>query len=86
MTPQEAIETIKIAIAEIEWDYPMDYAVAFEMAIESLEKQIAKKTKIKDERHTINFMFCCANCNELVGFPQSHCVKCRQTLDWSEVV
>ena len=39
MTPQEAIETIKIAIAEVEWNYPMDYAVAFEMAIEALEKQ-----------------------------------------------
>lgn len=39
MTPQEAIQTIKIAIAEIEWDYPMDYAIAFEEAIEALEKQ-----------------------------------------------
>ena len=38
MTPQEAIETIKIAIAEVEWNYPLDYAVAFEMAIEALEK------------------------------------------------
>ena len=42
MTSQEAIETIKIAIAEIEWDYPMDYAVAFEMAIEALERKIPK--------------------------------------------
>ena len=38
MTPQEAIETIKIAIAEVEWDYPMDYTVAFEEAIKALEK------------------------------------------------
>ena len=37
MTPQEAIETIKIAIAEVEWNYDMNYAVAFEMAIEALE-------------------------------------------------
>ena len=37
MTPQEAIDTIKIAIAEVEWDYPMDYAVAFEEAIKALE-------------------------------------------------
>ena len=36
MKPQEAIETIKIAIAEVEWEYPMDYAVAFETAIEAL--------------------------------------------------
>ena len=38
MTPQEAIETIKIAIAEVEWDYPMDYTVAFEAAIDALQK------------------------------------------------
>ena len=38
MTPEEAIETIKIAIAEVEWNYPMDYAVAFEEAIKALEK------------------------------------------------
>ena len=36
MTNKEAIETIKIAIAEVEWNYPMDYAVAFETAIEAL--------------------------------------------------
>ena len=36
MKPQEAIETIKIALAEVEWEYPMDYAAAFETAIEAL--------------------------------------------------
>ena len=36
MTNKEAIETIKIAITEVEWNYPMDYAVAFETAIEAL--------------------------------------------------
>ena len=39
MTNKEAIETIKIAITEVEWNYPMDYAAAFETAIEALEKQ-----------------------------------------------
>ena len=39
MTPQEAIKTIKVAISEVEWDYPMDYAVAFEEAIKALEQQ-----------------------------------------------
>ena len=38
MTNEEAIEIIKIAIAEVEWNYPMDYTVAFETAIEALEK------------------------------------------------
>ena len=40
MTPQEAIKTIKVAISEVEWDYPMDYTVAFEEAIKALEQQI----------------------------------------------
>ncbi len=37
MTPDEAIKTIQVAIAEVEWNYPMDYSVAFETAIEALE-------------------------------------------------
>ena len=42
VTYEEAIEIIKIAIAEVEWNYPMDYAIAFEMAIKALEKQVPK--------------------------------------------
>ena len=38
MTKQEAIETIGIAIAHVEWVYPMDYAVALDMAIEALNQ------------------------------------------------
>lgn len=33
MKPQEAIGIMKIAISEVEWEYPMDYPVAFEEAI-----------------------------------------------------
>lgn len=48
MTNQEAIETIKIAIAEVEWNYPMDYSIAFGMAITALEKEkIYKSTLFK---------------------------------------
>ena len=36
MTNQEAIETIKVARAEVEWEYPMEYAAAFDKAIETL--------------------------------------------------
>ena len=43
MTNKEAIETIKIALAEVEWEYPMDYPAAFETAIEALEKQAASE-------------------------------------------
>ena len=43
MKPEGAIEIIKVAIAEVEWNYPMDYTVAFEKAINALETQIPKK-------------------------------------------
>lgn len=51
MTNKEAIENIKIAMAEVEWDYPMDYTVAFEMAIDALQKVEAY------ERFIENFVF-----------------------------
>ena len=38
MTIKEAIEIIKVAQAEVEWEYPMDYAAAFDVAIECMEK------------------------------------------------
>lgn len=38
MTNKEAIDTIKLAKAEIEWNYPLDYQVALDMAIESLSQ------------------------------------------------
>lgn len=38
MTNQEAIDIIKTAIAQVEWDYPMNYATAFERAVNALEK------------------------------------------------
>ena len=39
MTNREAIEVIKLAQAQVEWEYPMDYAVAFDMAISALQAQ-----------------------------------------------
>lgn len=39
MTRKEVIDTLKLAKAEVEWEYPMNYAAAFDMAIDALEKQ-----------------------------------------------
>ena len=39
MTRQEAIETIRMAIAQVEWEYPMNYAAAFDMAVDALNQQ-----------------------------------------------
>ena len=38
MTNNEAIETLKVAKSEIEWEYPMDYQIALDKAIEALEQ------------------------------------------------
>ena len=61
MTPQEAIKTIKVAISEVEWDYPMDYTVAFEEAIKALEKQMRN----------------CGNCQRADRIPNYRMVYCR---------
>ena len=42
MTVEETIKTIELAIAEVEWVYPVDYAAAFDVAISSLRAQQEK--------------------------------------------
>ena len=61
MTPEEAIKTIQVAIAEVEWEYPLDYAEAFETALNALEKQIPKKP-INEECYYI-----CPCCRDDLG-------------------
>ena len=85
MKPEEAIKTIKIALAEVEWNYPMDYTVAFEEAIKALEKQIPKKPVDNPE----NGWFECPNCGLIVwvyyGTGETHHCDCGQRLDWEEI-
>lgn len=38
MEIDEAIKIVRIAIAEVEWNYPLDYAIAFETIIDGIEK------------------------------------------------
>ena len=80
MTPEEAIEIIKCAREEVEFDYPLDYTTAFEKTIDMLEKQIPKKPKIK------GFATFCAGCGGyIIADPFSNfCKRCGQKIDWSE--
>ena len=73
MTLEEAIKTIKLAQAQIEWDCPMDYAVAFDMAIEALEKQIPKKAELYDED------LICPVCGADVEWKR-YCEECGQRI------
>ena len=96
MTNKEAIETIKIAMAEVEWDYPMDYTVAFEMAIDALEKQIQKKVveenleKFKDGVWIPKKEYFCPTCKSNLGIKEKwrditdYCPWCGQALSWGD--
>ena len=80
MTAKEAIKTIQVAIAEVEWNYPLDYSIAFKTAIEALEKQVAKKVTKS----------VCPSCNRIFLFRHGekrkgdYCDNCGQALDWSD--
>lgn len=91
MKPSEVIKTIKIAMAEVEWEYPMDYQVAFEKTIEALEKQMPKKPFLEcTERRTPIAMWHCPVCkNEIISnwnrdIANSYCHHCGQAIDWSD--
>ena len=92
MTNKEAIETINIAIAEVEWDYPMDYTVAFEAAVDALEKQIPKKP-IKTKIATLNkspeaisweSIHCCPRCESNLASQYKYCPQCGQEIEWED--
>ena len=87
MTPEEAIKTIQVAIAEVEWNYPMEYAIAFETAIEALEKQTPKKL-IPVEEQNIRYWtkYTCPLCGtHFTGkVIVDYCYHCGQALDWRE--
>ena len=54
MTNEEAIKTIEIAIAEVEWNYPMDYAIAFENAISVAKMYLNIECLITNDRDIVN--------------------------------
>ena len=87
MTPEEAISIVKCAIGEVEWNYPLDYAEAFEVAIEALEKQVVKKP-IPAEEQDIRYVmkYTCPSCGKhFTGTGiADYCYHCGQALDWRE--
>ncbi len=52
MTTLDAIELIKIAKAEIEWEYPLDYQIAFDEAIKALEEKLTLAEKVQELEQT----------------------------------
>ena len=75
MTNQEAIEAIKLARSQVEWDYPMDYAAAFDKAIEALEQE--PKTGYWISRPHIYGVAFCSECGfELKINNTNFCPNC----------
>ena len=48
MTNEEVIETLKVAKSEIEWEYPMDYQIALDKAIDKAIEALEQIDKIKE--------------------------------------
>ena len=79
MNNQEAIDIIKIAVAEVEWNYPLHYAVAFDTAINALEKQDA----IEPIRPKDSGMMFCGKCKYPVGKHNNYCSQCGRKVKWN---
>lgn len=78
------IETIKVALAEVEWNYPFDYTLAFEETIKLLEKQIPKKPFVKKYAEEYGYwIWKCPNCGDEWAFRYNYCHNCGQKIDWN---
>ena len=100
MTLEETITMLELAIAEVEWNYPLDISIALETAIEALNKQIAKKIieQTEEDREFIDYI--CPNCkttlqqkmkscfaqrfHKTTVYKYRYCLHCGQALWWGD--
>lgn len=98
MDEKEALEIIEIAKAEVEWNYPLEYDIAFNIAVTALEKQIAKKPICKEDAYTgLVTSYRCPVCSRFFGQagkrnvilfnkePYCQGKDCGQKIDWESV-
>ena len=81
MTIDEAIDTIRTATAQVEWDYPIDYAAAFSMAVEALKKvkQLEEGVEPVEEKEDDGAfgLLKCGECGRYFLFrEQKYCISC----------
>lgn len=81
MNLREVIKTLEIAKAEVEWDYPMDYAVAIDEAIKAVDRQIPKKTELKGEYYVCPV---CGVYQETSEGNPPYCINCGQAIDFGK--
>ena len=83
MNTKETIEIIKIAQANMEWEYPLDFAVAFDMAIEALKRE-AKHGEWIEKPYLLGTTRYCSICNQNYGMPHgvyNYCPNCGAKMD-----
>ena len=84
MTNQEAISAIETAKGECEWNAPLDYQIAFDIAIRALRKQIPQRPILIHSDGEEEYL--CPVCKKPFGYCHAYCAYCGQSLDWSEFV
>lgn len=80
MNLKDVIKTLEVAKAEVEWNYPMDYAVAIDEAIKAIDKQIAKKPI--GDLHSVPHYRCPTCKGTLSMYHTSFCKCCGQAINW----
>ena len=78
MTNREAIDIIRAAQAEVEWNYPIDYAAAFDVAIKALERQ--EQTTAVIEGGGPTWWFVCEECRGPIDPYDKYCKHCGRTV------
>ena len=58
----------------------------FQLAIQALEKQVAKFVICKDWKGTRNTRYTCPNCNKNVRNDETYCHKCGQRIKFPKIV
>ena len=79
MNLREVIKTLELAKAEVEWNYPMDYAVAIDEAIKAVDKQMPKKPELEGEYYVCPV---CGVYQETSEGNPPYCINCGQRILW----
>lgn len=87
MTTQDAIETLKLMQGQIEWDYPMEYTVAVDMAVNALQKQIPEPADIKPafvrDDGIVAYKRVCPDCGHELE-EEDICPNCGKWIRWDK--
>lgn len=85
MSNQEAIEIMKRYQNGINYvkDDAVNDTVAFNIAIQAIEKQIPKAAEVVDSINFSSTTYFCPSCECMVELRDTRC-ECGQLLDWSD--